>query len=135
MFDVGFWEIAVIAVVALVILGPERLPRAARTAGLWISKARRTVRTMKAEIERELDMEEMKKVVGTDTVETLQEFKQEIKEVTSSEEIKKVVGKDTLSSLDELSKEVKEVTTIDQKELPAAEDLNLKAPKLIDNNK
>jgi sec-independent protein translocase protein TatB len=83
VFDVGFWELAVIAVIALMVLGPERLPRAARTAGLWISKARRTVTTMKAEIERELDAEEMKKVVGQDTVETLQEFKQEVKEETT----------------------------------------------------
>ncbi len=97
MFDVGFWELAIIAVVALMVLGPERLPRAARTAGLWVSKARRTVTTMKAEIERELDVEEMKKVVGQDTVETLQEFKQE----------------------------VKEATTLDKDDLPAEEDLKL----------
>ncbi len=97
MFDVGFWELAVIAIVALMVLGPERLPRAARTAGLWISKARRTVTTMKAEIERELDVEEMKKVVGSDTIETLQEFKQE----------------------------VKEATTLDKDDLPAEEDLKL----------
>ncbi len=83
MFDVGFWELAVIAVVALMVLGPERLPRAARTAGLWISKARRTVTAMKADIERELDMEEMKKVVDSETVESLQEFQHELKEATT----------------------------------------------------
>jgi sec-independent protein translocase protein TatB len=83
VFDIGFWVLAIIAVVALMVLGPERLPRAARTAGLWISKARRTVTTMKAEIERELDVEEMKKIVGQDTVETLQEFKQEVKAATT----------------------------------------------------
>ncbi len=126
MFDVGFWELTVIAVVALVVLGPERLPRAARTVGLWISKARRTVSTMKAEIERELDMEEIKKVVGADTVETLQELKQEVKQVTSTEEIEKIMGKKTLSSLGELSEEVKEVANIDQEERPAVEDLNIK---------
>jgi len=97
VFDVGFWELAVIAVVALMVLGPERLPRAARTVGLWISKARRTVTTMKSEIERELDVEEMKKVVGQDTVETLQEFKQEVEAATA----------------------------LDEDDLPAAEDLKL----------
>ncbi len=80
MFDVGFWELAVISVVALLVLGPERLPRAVRTTGLWISKARRTVTTMKAEIERELDVEEMKKAVDPETIDTLQEFQHDIKE-------------------------------------------------------
>ncbi len=83
MFDIGFWELTIIAVVALLVLGPERLPRAARTAGLWINKARRTVAIMKAEIERELDMEEVKKVVGQDTVESLEEFKREVEEATT----------------------------------------------------
>ncbi len=72
-----------IAIIALVVLGPERLPRAARTAGLWISKARRTVSSMKAEIEREIDTEEIKKVVGSGTVESLQEFRQEVKEAVT----------------------------------------------------
>lgn len=82
MFDIGFWELAVIGVIALIVLGPERLPRAARTAGLWIKKARQTVSTMKAEIERELDQEELKKIIDPETVESLQEFRQEVKEAT-----------------------------------------------------
>ena len=43
MFDIGFWELAVIFVVALLVLGPDRLPAVARTGGRWASKARRTV--------------------------------------------------------------------------------------------
>ncbi len=54
MFDIGFWELAVIGVVALIILGPERLPGAARTAGLWIGKARRMFADVKADIDKEL---------------------------------------------------------------------------------
>ncbi len=54
MFDVGFWELALISVVALLILGPERLPQAARTAGLWVGKARRMLREVKSDIDREL---------------------------------------------------------------------------------
>ena len=62
MFDVGFWEIAIIALIALIILGPERLPRAARTVGLWVGKARRTLSEVKRDIDRELDASELKDI-------------------------------------------------------------------------
>ena len=54
MFDVGFWELAIIAVIALLVIGPERLPKAARTAGLWGGRARRRVTDVKADIDREI---------------------------------------------------------------------------------
>lgn len=54
MFDVGFWELALIGVVALLIVGPERLPGVARTVGLWLGKARRILREAKADLEREM---------------------------------------------------------------------------------
>ena len=60
MFDIGFWELCLIAVVALLILGPERLPVAARTAGLWIGKARRLIGNVKSEIDRELQLDELR---------------------------------------------------------------------------
>ena len=61
MFDIGFWELCLIAIVALLILGPERLPIAARTAGLWIGKARRMIGSVKSEIDRELQLDEVRK--------------------------------------------------------------------------
>lgn len=54
MFDIGFWELAVVFVVALLVLGPDRLPAVARTGGRWASKARRTLAAFKADVEREL---------------------------------------------------------------------------------
>lgn len=60
MFDIGFWEVSLIAVLALIILGPERLPGVARTAGLWIGRARRLVAEVKADIKREIDQEELR---------------------------------------------------------------------------
>ena len=54
MFDVGFWELALIGAVALIIIGPKRLPGAVHTAGLWIGRARRMVREVKADIDREM---------------------------------------------------------------------------------
>lgn len=62
MFDVGFSEMIVIAVVALIVLGPERLPKAARTAGQLIGRLQRYVAGVKADIERELQLEELKKL-------------------------------------------------------------------------
>lgn len=64
MFDIGFWELAVIGVVALLVIGPEQLPRVARTAGLWAGRARRFVATVKADIDRELAAEELKKTLA-----------------------------------------------------------------------
>jgi sec-independent protein translocase protein TatB len=61
MFDVGFSEILIIAVVALLVLGPERLPKAARFAGLWVRRARAQWYSVKAELERELANDELKR--------------------------------------------------------------------------
>jgi sec-independent protein translocase protein TatB len=61
MFDVGFSELLIIAVVALIVLGPERLPKAARFTGLWVRKARAQWYAVKSELEFELAQDEMKK--------------------------------------------------------------------------
>lgn len=63
MFDVGFWELVLIGVVALVVIGPERLPKAARVAGMWLGRARRTLASVKEEIDRELKAEELKEIL------------------------------------------------------------------------
>lgn len=61
MFDVGFSELLVIAVVALLVLGPERLPKAARFAGLWVRRARAQWNSVKAEFERDLADDDLKR--------------------------------------------------------------------------
>ena len=63
MFDIGFSELFLIAVVALVVLGPERLPKAARFAGLWVRRARAQWYSVKSELERELASEELQRSV------------------------------------------------------------------------
>jgi len=60
MFDVGFTELMLIGVMGLVILGPERLPVAARTIGKWVGKAKRTVGGVQREIQEELRLEEIR---------------------------------------------------------------------------
>ena len=64
MFDIGFWELALILVVALLVVGPERLPRLARTLGMWMGRMRRFVSTVKADIDRELATEDLKKALA-----------------------------------------------------------------------
>ncbi|MDM5094947.1 MULTISPECIES: Sec-independent protein translocase protein TatB [Aeromonas] len=59
MFDIGFWELVVIGVVALVVLGPERLPVAIRTASHWIKLIRSTANSVKTELEQELKLQEL----------------------------------------------------------------------------
>ena len=68
MFDVGMLEIIVILVLALIVLGPERLPQAARTVGYWFGKARRYIEGVKAEVEKEFDTGELKRMLHNQEV-------------------------------------------------------------------
>lgn len=68
MFDIGFLEIAVILILALLVLGPERLPKAARSLGYWFGKARRYVEGMKAQVEAEFDGAELKRALHNQEV-------------------------------------------------------------------
>ena len=62
MFDVGFSEMVVVAVVALVVIGPERLPKVARTLGHLVGRMQRYVNDVKADINREMELEELRKL-------------------------------------------------------------------------
>ncbi|MFO1346858.1 MAG: Sec-independent protein translocase protein TatB [Rhodocyclaceae bacterium] len=62
MFDIGFSEMVVIAVVALIVLGPEKLPKVARTAGHLLGRLQRYVNDVKSDINREMQLEELKKL-------------------------------------------------------------------------
>ena len=72
MFDIGFSELIMIGLVSLLVIGPERLPKVARIAGLWIGKARNMVASVKAEIREELHAEEVRQLLKEQT--DLQEF-------------------------------------------------------------
>ncbi len=77
MFDVGFWEIFLIMILALVVIGPERLPGAARTLGLWIGKGRRYVEGVKSEVEQQFDISEFKRVIHNQEIQ-LNELQQKV---------------------------------------------------------
>ena len=62
MFDIGFSELLVIGVVALIVIGPEKLPRMARTVGVLAGRLQRYVSDVKADINREIELEELRKM-------------------------------------------------------------------------
>tara|TARA_R110002049_G_scaffold42984_4_gene127393 strand:+ start:412 stop:846 length:435 start_codon:yes stop_codon:yes gene_type:complete len=61
MFDIGFLELILVGIIGLIILGPERLPVAARTLGKWVGRARKMVNQFTQEIDKEIEIEELKK--------------------------------------------------------------------------
>lgn len=63
MFDVGFFELLVIGIVALLVVGPERLPKVARTAGLWLGRGRRFIGSVKDDIDREIKADELRQIL------------------------------------------------------------------------
>ncbi|WP_299182474.1 Sec-independent protein translocase protein TatB [uncultured Neptuniibacter sp.] len=88
MFDIGFAELLIVAVVALVVLGPEKLPMAVKTVGLWVGRIRRTVSSIQSEISEELRVEELKRTtaIHKDELEKeLNEMRQPFKDALNEE--------------------------------------------------
>ena len=75
MFDVGFSELLVIGIVALIVIGPEKLPRVARTVGHLLGRAQRYVNDVKSDINREIQLDELKKLQSqvTDSARALED--------------------------------------------------------------
>jgi len=89
MFDIGFSEIVVVMIVALLVVGPERLPGLARKAGFWAGRAKRFMQNVKADIDREIAADELKRVLkdqsGTDSMyDIIEETKQAVADVKGS---------------------------------------------------
>ena len=100
MFDIGFLEIVIITVVALVVVGPERLPDVARTAGRWVGGIRRFVGNVKADIDKELQQEDLKKALARDA---------------GLDEIKQIMNTDRFTLEDENDDYNKAIEDVDQK--------------------
>lgn len=75
MFDIGFSELMVIGIVALLVIGPERLPKVARTLGHLLGRAQRYVNDVKSDINREMQLDELKKLQSqvTDSARSLED--------------------------------------------------------------
>ncbi|SMF96919.1 sec-independent protein translocase protein TatB [Methylomagnum ishizawai] len=84
MFDIGFSELVLVGVVALLVFGPERLPRVAREAGLWIRKARSMVASVKSEIDHELQLQELQQTLREQKQKLQQEGRAYVEGVTAT---------------------------------------------------
>ncbi len=124
-FDIGFWELTIIGVVALVIVGPERLPKLARTAGLWIGKARRMVSDVKRDIDRELKASELSELKeGLETArQEVTKAGQTIQQASDTEELK--------SSLQDAVQEATPVTQAIQSDLDEIDEIAQQMDKEI----
>jgi sec-independent protein translocase protein TatB len=108
MFDIGFSELIVIGIVALVVIGPERLPKVARTAGLLLGRMQRYVNDVKSDISREMQLDELKRL-KTEMQESARSFEQNVRsELQSVEETVGQTLQSAQSSLDELAAQAAE---------------------------
>jgi len=90
MFDIGFWELCLVGLVSLIVIGPERLPKAARIAGFWIGKTRNMVQNVKTEIKEEFQAEELRLNLKEQQA-NLDEFKRLANNIANSGHSKKLL--------------------------------------------
>jgi sec-independent protein translocase protein TatB len=82
VFDVGFWELCLIGLVSLIVIGPKKLPKVARIAGFWIGKTRNMVASVKSEIREELQEEEFRQMLDQHPV--VSDFKDIVEETSNA---------------------------------------------------
>ena len=124
MFDIGFSEIMVVAVISLIIMGPERLPETVRTISLWLGRLRQFISSARAEIEDEVGIDEIRRQLRNEQiVRDLEKSKNELsvlaKSVTdiSRTDVKnEQIMRDLEKSKNELSFLAKDVTDINRTE-------------------
>ena len=122
MFDIGFSELMVIALVALIVIGPERLPRVARTLGALLGRAQRYVNDVKSDIQREVNLDELK-----DLKSTFQDAAKSVQESVSE------VGKDLQATQESLNQSVSgagETTHEAAAEAPPESEISAASPQL-----
>ena len=117
MFDIGFSEIVVIAVVALIVIGPERLPKVARTLGHLFGRMQRYVNDVKADISREMELDELRKLQATvqDAAHAIEQTVN--KEITSTESELNSIAQTAAQAVQPAA----EVSVVDAATPPAAE--------------
>jgi len=85
MFDIGFWEILLIVILALLVIGPERLPGAAKKAGYWLGRGRRFVEGVRSDVESQVDLGEFKRLLHNQEVQ-INELQERLKSGVSDVE-------------------------------------------------
>ena len=102
MFDIGFIEILVVAIVGLLVLGPERLPEAIRTGSSWLAKLRHGFNAIKADIERELGTDEIQtQLRSEDITKRFEKDKQQLEALDQQAQSANIELLDSLTALEE----------------------------------
>ena len=84
MFDIGFPELVLVAIVGLLVIGPERLPEALRTLGLWLGRMRRSFTSVKNEIEKEIGMDEVRRQLHNEAImEEMKRIESEVRDTAN----------------------------------------------------
>ncbi len=103
MFDIGFSELVLTAVIALIVFGPEKLPQAARTAGLWIGRLKRVLADTRREVERELGADDIRRQLHNESImKSLNETPQAIQRVFDE-----AVGHETVKTVNDIDQSSK----------------------------
>lgn len=95
MLDIGFTELLLVALIALVVLGPERLPQAIKTTAYWVGRIRRSFQSVKEELEREIDADGIRQQIHNDAVmkeleKTREQFQSQITDLKKSVNIDEI---------------------------------------------
>ncbi len=108
MFDVGFQEIILIGVIALLVIGPERLPSVARSVGLWVGKMQRFVTSVKSDIASELKADELRSLIDNQE-DQIRELKQIVNEAkTDLERTAKTASDSIAEGMDGATEQLKD---------------------------
>jgi len=118
MFDIGFWELSIIGIVGLLVIGPERMPAVARTVGKWVGRANRFIANVKDDINKELKDEDLKKIL-----EEQQKLADEFK--TASNSMKSSIETETESLRENIKMD--DLLVIDEPEITDSKQTNKKA--------
>ncbi len=111
MFDIGFSELIVIGIVTLVVVGPERMPRVARTAGLLLGRVQRYVNGVKADISREIQLDELKRL-QSEMQESARNFEQSMNQEIKAIEANVQESVDSVeSSIQQIAESVNDTPT------------------------
>ena len=89
MFDIAFSELILVAVISLIVMGPNRIPETVRSVGLWIGRIKQAISSAKRELENEVGMEEIREKLHNEEVlrninETKEDINQELKQIQMS---------------------------------------------------
>ncbi len=111
MFDVGFQEVVLIGVIALLVIGPERLPAVARSVGRWVGKMQRFVAGVKRDLQSELNTDEVRKLLNSQE-DQIRELKEMVNETRSDfEKTARSASSDLSSGMDQAVDQVRDAAS------------------------